>query len=199
MRIDAVAFRLVPDTKSMDLLVTYADRGAVLYRDQMRGCLSGGAREMRFPPAPQRSAPPTIDNDSWVDVAFSGPSGVAFAMNRQGTFDGCPDPGARRPRSRVRRSREPRAFVDLIAASAVYRNQAQGKTAAGKAPAGIVDAVAFAQADFDADGRTDLAAVAADGSIHLLTNQTATKNQWLRVKLTGVKNLKTAVRAARWK
>jgi hypothetical protein len=56
-----------------------------------------------------------------------------------------------------------------------------------------VNAVALAQADFDSDGRTDIAAVASDGSIHVLRNQTETKNQWLRVALSGVKNLKTAV------
>ena len=53
-------------------------------------------------------------------------------------------------------------------------------------------AVTWAHADFDGDGRDDLAAVAPDGSIHLLLNRTAAANQWLRVSLTGVKNLKMA-------
>ena len=34
--VDALAFRLIPDSKGIDLLVSYADRAAVLYRDQMR-------------------------------------------------------------------------------------------------------------------------------------------------------------------
>ena len=35
--LDAVAFRTVPDTKGIDLAVSYADREGVLYRDQLRG------------------------------------------------------------------------------------------------------------------------------------------------------------------
>ncbi|HVX65664.1 MAG TPA: FG-GAP-like repeat-containing protein [Bryobacteraceae bacterium] len=188
--IDAVAFRLIPDTKSMDLLVSYAGRSAVLYRDQMRGvfeavpvdAIPAGAASLRAA---------DIDNDSWIDVAFSAPSGVAFAMNREGKFSVAPAGAPAAPALEFA-DLENRGLVDLVAAGSVYRNQAQGKTAPGKAPAGLVNATALAQADFDGDGRADLASVSSDGSVHLAANRTATKNQWLRVKLTGVKNLKIA-------
>jgi len=168
--------------------VSYAGHPAVLYRDEMRGVFTA-VPVNSIPAGATALRAADFDNDSWVDVAFSGPSGVALAMNRQGTLTAAPALAPAAPALEIA-DLENRGLSDLIAGSAVWRNLAQGKTAAGKSPAGMVDAVAFAQADFDADGRTDLAAVAADGSIHLLTNQTATKNQWLRVKLTGVKNLK---------
>src|SRR5260221_3756980 len=52
--------------------------------------------------------------------------------------------------------------------------------------------MAVVEADFDGDGRVDLAIVGDNGSLHLLVNQTGASPGWLRVGLTGVKNLKLA-------
>src|SRR6185436_17922153 len=52
--------------------------------------------------------------------------------------------------------------------------------------------VAAVEADFDGDGRADLAIVGDNGSLHLLLNQTGVSPGWMRVGLTGVKNLKLA-------
>ena len=41
--IAAVPFRVVPDTKGIDLAVSYADRPGVLYSDQMRGVFAAAA------------------------------------------------------------------------------------------------------------------------------------------------------------
>ena len=49
---------------------------------------------------------------------------------------------------------------------------------------------ASAAADFDGDGCID--AVALDGSLRVLRNNTESKNNWVRIALTGVKNLKLA-------
>jgi tetratricopeptide (TPR) repeat protein len=54
-------------------------------------------------------------------------------------------------------------------------------------------AVAWAAADFNGDGRIDLAVMSRFGTVIQLTNRTVTHNRHLRVKLDGVKNLKTAV------
>jgi hypothetical protein len=50
----------------------------------------------------------------------------------------------------------------------------------------------MAAADFDADGRTDLAAVWSDGTVEILTNATETTNGSLRIALLGTKNPKLA-------
>ena len=80
-----------------------------------------------------------------------------------------------------------------MANNAVCRNLGLAQLAPAKTPAGFPAAVAWAEADFDGDGRADLAAVAPDGGLHLLGNQTSTRNQWLSVALSGVKNLKVGV------
>ncbi|MBZ5581107.1 MAG: FG-GAP-like repeat-containing protein [Acidobacteriia bacterium] len=184
--VDAAAFRVVPDTKGMDLVVSYADRTGVLYRDGLRGA---------FLPQPiavhpnATLAPVDVDNDSWVDLAFSTARGVFLAMNRQGKFVGAATRGSG---AFVFADLEDRGFVDLVARNGVLRNQGLAQFAAAVQPAGLIPFSAVAQADFDGDGKPDLAVVAPDGSIHLLANRTATKNNWLRVALTGVKNLKTA-------
>ncbi|HSL81704.1 MAG TPA: hypothetical protein VLF66_02955, partial [Thermoanaerobaculia bacterium] len=65
-------------------------------------------------------------------------------------------------------------------------NEEGGTSWSAAAP--LSGAVALAAADFDSDGRTDLAAVTADGSVLLLRNTTDTPHRSLRVALTGVKN-----------
>jgi hypothetical protein len=47
-------------------------------------------------------------------------------------------------------------------------------------------------ADFDQEGAAELAAIYADGSLHLISTQAAPDHSWARVSLTGVKNLKLA-------
>jgi tetratricopeptide (TPR) repeat protein len=186
--IDALLFRLIPDTKGIDLLVSYADHNAVLYRDQLRGVFEATPVDAIAAGAAALHAS-DIDNDTWIDLAFSGPARVMLAMNRQGRLTAEPTPAPAAPAVAFA-DLENRGFSDLIASNEAYRNQGFGKFAAGKTPENMANAVAITTADFDNDGRTDLAAVANDGSIHLLTNQIVTKNKWLRVGLTGVKNLK---------
>ena len=53
-----------------------------------------------------------------------------------------------------------------------------GKFRRRQGPAALAGAVVYAAADFDGNGRTDLAAVRQDGSVELLANQTETKNNW---------------------
>jgi tetratricopeptide (TPR) repeat protein len=185
---DAVPFRVVPDTKATDLAVSYADRAGVLYSDQMRGVYTSGPLAA-LPAGAKSLRSVDIDNDSWIDLAYTAPSGVGVALNREGRFRAAPAPYA--PASAFEfADLENRGVSDLVAGNSVYRNLGLTKFAAARVPAGFPAAPAWAEADFDADGRADLAAVAPDGSLHAFMNQTATKNQWIRVSLTGVKNLK---------
>jgi len=189
--IAAVPFRVVPDTKGIDLAVSYADRPGVLYSDQMRGVFVAAALDA-VPPGATSLRAADMDNDSWVDLAFSGPAGFGLALNRNGKFQAAPAGAAG---ALEFADLENRGISDLIAGNGVYRNQGLGKLVAAKTPEGFPAAVAWAAADFDQDGRADLAAVAPDGSVHVLLNQTVTKNQWLSVGLSGVKNLKSGAGA----
>ena len=186
--ISAATVRVVPDTKGIDLAVSYADRKGVLYRDQLRGVFEATPLDA-LPAGATGLHAIDVDNDSWIDLAFRTHAGVSLAMNRRGAFE---------PRSTaasgpfVFADLENRGLDDLIAGGAVYRNQGLAELAKSKSPAVLPSAVAWAHADFDGDGRDDIAAVAPDGSIHLLLNQTSTTNEWLHLALTGVKNLKMA-------
>jgi hypothetical protein len=187
--IDAVAFNFVADTDGRDILVSYADRTAVLYRDMLAGkyradpldALAAGAAAL---------VARDVDNDGKIDVVAGGSPGLTILLNRAARFDAAqftPSPA----RAVAVGDFENRAFADLVVDGAVVRNQAAGRFAAPGATA-LAKAVAVTTADFDNDGRLDAAGVAADGSLHLLRNDSAVANKWTRVTLNGVKNLRLA-------
>jgi len=186
--LDAVAFRVIPDSRGMDLAVSYAGRSGVLYRDRLCGqytaepldSVSAGSKALRDI---------DIDNDSWTDLVFFASGQVSVARNRQGKF--IPQATGAKG-SYTFADLENRGFSDLVTGRGVFRNQGQGKFGNPTQPAGFSAFGALAEADFDGDGRTDLAVVALDGSVHILFNRTVTRNAWLSVALTGVKNLKNA-------
>lgn len=168
---DAVYLRVIPDTKSFDLIVTYTDRATVLYRDR----LAGKYQVMQIDAVPQGATRLTAwdwNNDSTFDLAFLFNGAVGRAGNFRGTWK--PQPTT---------AKGTFTFADLT-------NSGINELIAG----GTIDpkigaARTLAAADFNLDGRTDLAAATPDG-IFVLTNATVTRNRWFTVKLTGVKNLK---------
>jgi tetratricopeptide (TPR) repeat protein/uncharacterized membrane protein YgcG len=98
-----------------------------------------------------------------------------------------------------------RAAPDLVTGGGLYRwrvpspgqaPQAGRFEPALPAPAALAGpgaaASAVAAADFDRDGREDLAAVRADGALVLLRNVSPEAGRWLEVTLTGVRNPKLA-------
>lgn len=189
--VSGVALHTEPETKAIDLAVAFDDRKGVLYRDRLRG---------EFETAPLDAVPPgaaglhalDLDNDGWTDLTFQAGGQVSLALNRGARF---------RPQAiqsadaAVFADLENRGFADLATEAGVSRNQGLGRLARPTVPAGFVAGTAWTEADFDADGRTDLALIAKDGAVHVLFNRSATKNQWLRITLTGVKNLKLAAGA----
>jgi tetratricopeptide (TPR) repeat protein len=186
----AVPLRVIADTTGADLAVSYSDRQGVLYLDRMRAvyqavpapALPAGARSL---------AAIDADNDAWVDLAFASKQGVALAMNRAGRFDPAKVLAAGASGFAFA-DFENRGFEDMAANAAVHRNQGLSRFAPG---ARIPAFVCAAAADFDRDGRADLAEAEPDGSLHLLTNRTETRNHWIAVALDGVKNVKSAAGA----
>ena len=84
---------------------------------------------------------------------------------------------------------ENRGTLDLIAGLTVFRNDRKGGFTKHESPLPI-DCPSWTAADFDSDGRTDLAC----GTKHLL-NRTVSGNNWIGVNLTGVKNIKSGAGA----
>lgn len=79
--IDATQYRYIADSKAFDLIVSYADHGGILYRDQLMGHyeavslpeLSEGAHWLRAR---------DVNHDSWLDIVSS----AGTVINNQGQF-----------------------------------------------------------------------------------------------------------------
>ncbi len=188
--IDAAVVDLVADTQGMDLAVVYARRKGVLYRDR----LGGEYQRQLLPAVPAgtlRILAHDADNDGWTDLTVAGAEAAALLINdRKGAFDRRP---AKASAPVVYADLGNRAVSELVSAAGVLRNRGLGELAAARRPAPWPAApVALAAADFDTDGRADLAAVSASGELVVLVNRSDSDNHWLRVGLEGVKNLKLA-------
>lgn len=178
--ISGIVLRLVPDTKSHDILISYAGRPAVLYRDRLGGLF----RALPGQPVPAGArglVAADLNNDSAPDVVWQGGAALNQDAKLQAAERAMPA-GAF-----VLADLENRGLLDHVAAAGVSRNRGGGMYAAPANPS--LPANAFASADFDSDGRVDLATAGADGVVRRLANQTATKNGFVRVRLKGVKNL----------
>jgi len=172
--LDAAVFRVVPDTKGFDLVVSYQDRPALLYRDRLAGAYEAAPLDA-IPAGATSIAPFDFNNDSWVDLAFVSGGKATLLRNDRGKFT----PLDEHP----------------VAQSALFADFANTGVAEFVTPAAAgvsADApLRWITADFRGVGREDLAYVAVDGNLHVLENRTAAGN-WLDVALEGVKNLKLA-------
>ncbi len=179
-------YELISDTSGSDLVVLYQDRTPVLYRDKLLSKFEAAPLD-QLPSGSTDVAAGDFNNDGWLDLAVAGPQGVSLVVNQSGKLAVTSSLTAKGPL--VFADLENRSFADLIASGAVFRNQGQGKfqSGEGKIPAGS----SVAEADFDADGRIDLAVASGDG-VHLLRNETAGTHHWMRISLLGVKNMKLA-------
>ncbi len=182
-----LALRVMPDTKSHDFVVTYADRPAVLYRDRLGGRFD--VVQLGMIPAGARGlASEDLNNDGQTDLYWDG--GVAY--NRGGRFEAGDWPATG---SAAAGDFENRGLLDLFSGGRALRAQGRGRWVEAPAKGLPADPAAVAAADFDLDGRTDLATIGRDGRLTVALNQTPLKSSWARVKLAGVKNLKLATGA----
>jgi tetratricopeptide (TPR) repeat protein len=186
----AQIFDLVADTVNRDILVTYADRSAVLYRDRLAGKFEAIA-VAEAPPGTRALAVGDVDHDGATDLLIGSAAGVMILRNHVTGFDAIPVRSSD-GRAAALVDFENRAVDDLATGSRIFRNEGGGRfVPIGNSPPGD-GAIAIVSADFDEDGREDLALVRPDGSLEVLRNQTDTHNGWISVRLAGVKNMRMA-------
>src|SRR5262249_46367780 len=185
--VDAALFDLIPDNNESDLAALYADGSIVIYRDRLLGHYEAQGLPMAVAGGVAIQAQ-DINNDGWTDLITMGPAGPRPLLNDHGKLAegpaACTQKGAM-----VLADLGNRSLADLVVNGALCRNTGRGSLQLASTQA-IPKALALAQADFDGDGRVDLAVVTEDGSLELLKNDTLTTNHSLRVQLEGVKNLK---------
>ena len=182
--LDAVSLRALADSKSFDLAVAYRDHPAILYRDQLSGTYI--AQPLALPAGATELTAVDINNDGSLDLLFATADNVSLMQNRKGAFQA--------PESIVPRTAgagfsladlENRGVQDLIVGGGVQRNLGNYKFAESKRPAALVDCRKTSIAG------NDLACLTSAGS-RVVVNEPAPANQWLRVRLAGIKNLKTS-------
>jgi len=142
--LDALVTAVRIDTAARDLVVSYEDRPATLYRDKLNGVFEASDLTALAAGASRLKAL-DFNHDGLLDIVSYYPQVVALRNS----------------------------------GSAFERDETAKPPHAG------------AYADFNGDKREDVASLAADGSVHLALNASP-QERWMSVRLTGVKNIKTA-------
>jgi len=178
-----VTFDLVPDTDPMDLVVAYADRTGVIYRDRLNGKYE--AQDIKVLPAGAKSLlAADMNNDRATDLIVSTGLGAFVAWNRTDGFVKGAELKAEGAAAIA--DFENRGLFDIAAGGTVYRNDGKGGFEARKADF-AAKPEAMLSADFGGP-HTSLAALSENG-LAVVTNTTP-GNGFLRATLTGVKNVR---------
>jgi len=149
----AIVYRTVPDTKGVDVLVTYTNRASVLYRDLLAGKFR--AEPSNVPQGARYLTAFDWNRDSVFEVSYLHNGKLNLAPSITGPY----------------------VFLDAANTGAVQLYSGP--------------ALAMAAADFNGDGRTDVA-IADERGVFIRDNATPAVNRHLTIRLTGVKNLKLA-------
>ena len=142
----AVTLKPVPDSMAVDLAVTYANAGAVLYKDLLRGTFQAETLGA-IPAGAAGLCAIDVDNDGWIDLMARAPEGVVLARNRNGKFERQPMAASG---AFVLADLENRGFPDLVSGGQVHRNQGLARFAKAAAARGMVSSAAFCNQIFAA-------------------------------------------------
>ncbi len=183
----AAVFELAEDN-GFDLLVAYRDRPAVLYRDRKVGRYQAVPLPFTLAGALEVG---DFNQDGFLDLASVDSGGVTFVENQRGTLR--QGPRLSKP-ALLFADLQNRGRADLFSGPEMLLHRQGFSYEPGKVR-GSSAAAQAAAGDFNGDGLIDVALVKPDGAVHLLKNTTSTRNAWMRVALTGIKNLKLAAGA----
>ena len=140
--LDAVVTAVRIDTAARDVVVSYADRGGVLYRDRLNGVFEATDLNALVKGSAELDAQ-DFNHDGLLDIVSHKPEVLAL-RNENGNY-----------------IKEGKAETEQLI-----------------------------RADFNSDKREDFAQLEADG-VHVKFNASPAE-RWMTVRLTGVKNIKTA-------
>jgi Flp pilus assembly protein TadD len=186
--IAAARFRVVADTKGMDLAVSYRDHTGILYRDNLAGKYT--AEPLPVPAGARELHPVDLDNDGWFDLAYVVADRLELLHNGKLKFAGPTPLVSGAVKGYVVVDVLSRGVQDVVTSGAVAQNRGGNRVDRAKSVT-LPSCESGDAVDLNGDQRTDVACL-SDGQVHVLTNRTASKNNWVTVKLGGVKNLKTA-------
>ncbi|MBC7925355.1 MAG: VCBS repeat-containing protein [Bryobacteraceae bacterium] len=168
-----VVTRAMPDTKGFDLAVSYLERDGVLYRDKLQGKYEVEGIALPARASALRSA--DADNDGHFDLVFVSEGSAWKLPNRAGAF--------------LQPFRFGASATSLLADT---DNRGLSEIAS---PENLQNPGCLATdvADVNGDGANDLLCRSED-SAHLLINRTPgiRARRFIKVRLAGVRNLKTA-------
>jgi tetratricopeptide (TPR) repeat protein len=174
-------FKAVSDTKGIDVLVTYADRCGVLYRDRLTAKFE--PQDLCLIPAGAESVrAEDWNHDNSVDLVFLKEGVIGSVKNARGMFARGPE--VRGDRVAVGDFGRTGLF-DWVAGRKLFDPRTTKE-------AGEVPVSPLLVEDLNGDGRMDLLGVTPEGDLAAALNQTTTPNGWFRVELRGVKNLISA-------
>jgi len=188
---DALVFRMVSDSRAADFVVSYQNRPGVIYRDRLGGRYEA-VTLAALPAGARLVAAADIDNNGEMELAAEISGRLHWLAHRNGTWS---SHATEVSGAAAIADVDNRGWSDLAGANGVARNLGRVRFASPVAAPGLAGGMAWATADFNHDGRIDLATITADGRLLLLANQTPAANQWLGVQLAGIKNLKLATGA----
>jgi Tfp pilus assembly protein PilF len=186
--IAGATFRMIADTKGMDLTVAYSDREGLLYRDKLGGRYE--AQALPLPAGARFLKAVDVDNDGWFDLVFAHSGHVSLLHNGHESWSQ-PSEIAPSANGFLTADTQNRGMQDIIVGSSILLNAGTAKFESPKTGPGLPGCESGEAVDADGDGRIDLACIAS-GQVHVVTNRTTAKNNWIRVKLAGIKNLKLA-------
>ena len=182
--LDGAVIELVEDN-AYNLVVAYRGRPAVLYRDRKMGRYEAVPLGFELTPPLQAG---DFNQDGFGDLASAG----TFVENQRGALRAGPKLASP---ALAFADFQNRGRLDALASGQILLQRGGFAYVAGRMRGSTGPWVAAAAADFNGDGLTDAAVVKPDGAVQLLRNTTPAKSNWVKVGLTGIKNLKLAFNA----